>query len=263
MKKNLYLGIDIGGTYIRMVALRGLKLQRPAMLKVPSWHSVSKLETGLRRYITNFLGNQQKYLAGVGVSIAGVVDNRRGVLVRAHNIEKINGWNAKAFFSYLNAPIRIENDARCFLLSELKWGRGRGKKNAVGIAIGTGIGGAVFTDGKMYRGGHHSAGELGFMILRDEPPKFFEDLAGKAAHEKFGNRSKVRGLGVASVINAFDPEIVIIGGGAAEAKDFNLTTIVKTARAHITNPLAKKTPIVKSTLGESAQAIGAALLFAK
>ncbi len=263
MSKKIYLGVDIGGTYVRMIMLRGLKPHKPAVFKIRSEYSKKKLEALLRRHIDPFLGNEKGHLAGVGVSIAGIVDARRGVLVRVHNIPSLNGWNIKKFFAYLGAPVRVDNDARCFLISEMKWGAGQKKKNIVGVAIGTGIGGAIVVDGKMYRGSHHAAGEAGFMIMGEHPRKFFEDLAGMKAYQKFGERSRVRGLGIASIINTLDPEIVILGGGAAEAKDFYLKKIIAAARANTTNPLARKIPIVRGVLGEGAQAVGAALLFAE
>lgn len=263
MSKNLYLGVDIGGTYIRIVLLRGLRPQRPAVFKARSWHTAKKLELELRRHIDAVLGKDKKRLAGVGVSVAGIVDAQHGVLIKVYNISALNGWNIKKFFSYLDVPVRIENDVRCFLTGETKWGIGRGKKNLVGVAVGTGIGGAIVIDGKMYCGAHHSAGEIGFMVMRERPVKFFGDLAAKEAYERLGNRSRTIGLGISSIINTLDPEMVIIGGGAVQSKDFHLDVVVKTARTHLINPSAKKTPIVKGALGEGAQAIGAALLFAE
>lgn len=258
-----YLGIDIGGTYIRMIKLKGFGRQRPQVLKTRSSQKKRHLEKILQKQITVFLGNETKNLKGVGVSVAGIVERESGKLLKVNNIPSLDNWNIKRFFSYLGAPVRIDNDARCFLLAEMKWGIGRGRQNIAAVAIGTGIGGAIAVNGHMLRGAHHSAGEVGFLVMGERPVKFFEDLAAKKAYQKLGDRSETIGLGVVSIINALDPEIVILGGGATQSEDFHMGKVVKTARAYTINPLAKKTPIVKGVLGEGAQAIGAALLFAE
>ena len=256
-----YLGVDIGGTHIRMVLLKGLRPQKPLFLKMRSWNSPAKLEQALSGHIGEFLGNAEGYLAGVGVSVAGIVDEKRGVLIRVQNIPALNGWKVKNFFSYLKAPVRVANDAHCFLNGEMKWGVGQRKKHLVGVAIGTGIGGAIVIDKKFYCGANGSAGEVGFIIMREKPPKFFEDLGALTAYRRWGDRSSVIGLGVASIINMLDPEMVILGGVALMSKDFHMDVVRRIVRAHLINPMAQKTPIVKGKLGESAQAIGAALLF--
>lgn len=256
-----YLGVDIGGTHIRMALLKGLRPQKPLFLKTRSWNSPAKLEQELRKHIGEFLGNAEGHCAGVGVSVAGIVDEKRGVLVKVQNIPALNGWKAKNFFSYLKAPVRVAHDVHCFLNGEMKWGVGQEKKHVVGVAIGTGIGGAIVIDKKFYYGANGSAGEVGFIVMREKPLKFFEDLGALKAYRRWGDRSNVIGLGVASVINVLDPEMVILGGGALTSKDFHSDVVRRVARAHLINPMAKKTPIVKGKLGESAQAIGAALLF--
>lgn len=258
-----YLGIDIGGTYIRMVRLKGLRPHRPAIMKIPSSRGPAILEAKLRKHIAVFLGDTAKNLKGVGVSVAGIVDRQQGVLKRVHNIPSLDGWRVKRFFAYLGVPVRLENDVRCFLLSEMCWGAAKNKKHVVGIAIGTGIGGAIVVNGRMYYGAHGSAGEVGFIVMDAKKRKSFEDVAAREAYQKFGDRSREIGLGVASVMNVLDPEMVLLGGGAVRSKDFHLEVVRKVARSMLIDPLARQTPIVVGKLGDAAQAIGAALLFAK
>jgi len=91
----------------------------------------------------------------------------------------------------------------------------------------------------------------------------FQQLGAKGAFLKLGNRSKVIGVGIANIVNILDPDIVILGGGGGLSKNVNLQIVRVVANRYIRRPLRGKTPVVKGKLGESAQAIGAALLFHK
>ncbi len=137
-------------------------------------------------------------------------------------------------------------------------GVGRGYKNIVVLTAGTGIGGGLMVNDKIYYGSNNGAGEFGHMILDNN--KTFEQLAAKKAFLKMGDRSKIIGIGIANLINALDPQIVILGGGGVVEGGIKIGTVQKIARKYIVSPLAKKTPIIKGKLGEYSQAIGAALL---
>ncbi|NCQ02717.1 ROK family protein, partial [Candidatus Wolfebacteria bacterium] len=84
---------------------------------------------------------------------------------------------------------------------------------------------------------------------------------GKEAFLKKKDYHQVIGAGIADLINAFDPEIVILGGGPVMSGSVKIKKLKKIANRSVMSPLAKKTPIVKGKLGEYSQAIGAALLF--
>ena len=249
------IGIDIGGTKIRGVLVGGKnKIVARFSIETPKDKKIFLL--ALKDEVEKFL--QKGKVVKIGVGLPGIVDVENGKLIKAPNLSNLNGWQAKSFFAKFCKNVKIDNDSRCFLLAESRLGAGRGYKNIVGIAIGTGIGGAIMINGKIQYGSNFSAGELGHMILDDH--KTLEELAGKSAYEQHGDRSNIIGLGVASMINIFNPEIVILGGGAVAVGNVDVAIVKKNALSYIMSPLAKKTPIVRARLGKEAQAIGAALL---
>ena len=88
-----------------------------------------------------------------------------------------------------------------------------------------------------------------------------EKLGGKRAYEKYGDRSKIIGEGTASLVNVFDPDIVVLGGGGMSSGKINLHVVRGYVKKFVLSPAGKRVSIVKTELGEKAQAVGAALLF--
>lgn len=256
MKKSFYLGIDIGGTKINGLLLNA---------KTFKWRFVLHIDTPKNR--KNFLKKlgqeiekvrQENDLIGIGVGIAGIIDIKSGIVIKAPNLSFLDKWKAKKYFSQFSKKVKIDNDSRCFLIAEKTMGSGKKYNNAIGITFGTGIGGGIIIGGKIYYGKNFGAGEFGNMIINTN--RNFEELAGKKAFLKMGDRSRVVGVGVANLINIFDPEVVILGGGGIFTGGIKIKTVWKIAQKYIMSPLAKKTPIIKGKLGEYSQAIGAALL---
>lgn len=257
-----YLGIDIGGSVTKLVVLRGLEKQAVSISKFPTPKNPWTLETQLIRGIEEIIIKRHMTLSGIGIGIAGILDYKRGRVSRAHNLSQYDKWEVIRFFRWFRLPTAIDNDSRCFLRAEAAWGAGRNKKNVVGLAIGTGIGGGMMFDGAIYRGTDGSAGEVGHMVIDAPHRRTLEDLGALRAYKKFGDTTEAISIGVANLINILNPDIVILGGGAISSQYFSLNKIRLAAREFIMSPLARHTPIVKSQLGDAAQAIGAALLFA-
>ena len=257
--KKIYIGIDVGGSKIAGVALGTLggKPKRKFISVFPrTEHGFLKtLEEGMA-----ILRGKDR-VAGIGVGLPGSVDYGRGVLIRAGNLRFIKNWNAKKFFARFGSHVQVDNDSRCFLRAEALRGAGRGYRNIVGVAIGTGIGGGIITNGEMYYGTHGRAGHVGHMVINHM--KNLEQLGAKEAFLRLGNRSEIIGVGIANIINVLDPDIIILGGGGGLSKHVNPRTVRTIANKHVVRYMRGETPIVKGKLGEFAQAIGAALLFKK
>lgn len=259
-----YLGIDIGGTKIKAVLLRGLRQQKVEVSVIDT----PKQKTAFLRAINNLtrfnlVRLNRVRLSGIGIGVPGVVDRKRGIVVRAHNLPFLIGWDVKGFFEKYARNVRVDNDSRCMVRAEAAWGAARGYKNVVGLAIGTGIGGGIMIDGKMYYGKNNGAGEFGHTVLQIANHKSqivtFEELAGKRAYEKWGDRSEIVGIGIANLFRSLDPDIVVLGGGGVYGGAVKLDTVRRVARQYLT--VGKNTPIVKGKLGDAAGAVGAALLF--
>jgi predicted NBD/HSP70 family sugar kinase len=256
MKKSFYLGIDVGGTEIRGILLDRFKNRWFLVFDTPTPKNKKLFLKTLNKEIGKL--TPKKKIIGIGTGLPGSIDVKRGLLVKAPNLPFLNGWPAKKFLSKFKTKIKIDNDSRCFLRAEAVLGVGKKYKNIVALTIGTGIGGGLMINGKIYYGAHNAAGEFGHMILADK--KSLEQLGAKKAFLKTGDTGKIIGLGVADLINVLDPAIVILGGGGIVKAGVKIETVRKIARKYVMSPLAKKTPIVKGKLGEYSQAIGAALL---
>lgn len=246
------LGIDVGGTKIKAILLDN-KNKSVLVFNIATPKNKKAFLENLEREISKIIKN--KNISGIGIGLPGTIDIKRGVLIKAKNLPYLKNWQVKKSFLKFNKNIKIENDSRCFLIAEAFLGAGRKYKNIVALTIGTGIGGGIMINGKIYYGKNYVAGEFGYTIIQDE--KTLEQLGAKNAFLKYGDRSEIIGIGVANLINSFDPEVVILGGGRITNKGINLDVVKKTAKKYI---LFKNTPIVKTKLGENSQAIGAALL---
>ena len=235
--KKLIVGVDIGGSKINIIVWDGRKV-------IDSWQTSEVSLKNLEKGISHF------NISKVGIGVAGVLDYKTGCILNSPNLKFFEGFCLKKF---LNKKVRFDNDVNCFLRAEAKLGSAKGFKNALAVAMGTGIGGAVMINKEhIYLGSHGSAGEFGFMIIKDGKTweKLYQET--KDSPEK---QKQIHALGFANLINIFDPEIIVLGGNGARM------TNKKLMEKFILSPLAKKTKIVLSKLDLNATAIGAALLW--
>lgn len=265
--KNYIIGIDIGGSNIHTVLFKGGKILKSIKISTPQKTQKEFLEKlgALVMKLTSGMG--EKNISGIGCGVAGVMDLEKGIVLSSKNIIILNGFNIKNWLAYkFNCDVKIDNDARCFTRGEYLFGAGRGYKNIVGITLGTGIGGGIIVNGKMFYGANGSAGELGHMVINNG--KDFGNLTVELVRKyKFSKISlkefeKNLGIGIANIINVLDPELVIIGGGASETVKTFLPKIKMMMVKFIISPKSRRNvKIITGKLGENAGAIGAAALF--
>lgn len=293
----LTLGLDVGATTIKSAVVdeKG-KIKEFKKTK----NRVIEGDDFLVSQIANLINGYKEKLKfdKVGIGFAGSVDYKRGIVISAPNMGLIqNLYLAKTLERKCNIGIIIDNDAHCFGLAEKKSGAGKNYKNMIAITIGTGIGGAVIVDGKLYRGANNTAGEFGHMAIDASSNKIcgcgkyghFEALASGTALSKLyeeatGQRTESEliaemaskgekiaqkciihighyfALGLANLINIFDPEAIIIGGGLSEV-ELLWNTAMNNIKPYLLHKNLANTKIVKSKLGETAGVIGATLLF--
>ena len=282
--KNHVIGVDIGGTKMSAVLFDGEKVLADYMLATPK-DNLEHFMIMLKALVEPL---EQKAKAGglaikgIGVGIAGMLDFADNKVAEAPNLPLLNGLKLpENLAARLGVEkIKIDNDAHCFLRAEMKLGAGRKYKNAFGITVGTGIGGAWWHNGEIYQGAHGSAAEFGWLtvdfkegirleeayhrLTQSNPAALAEeayrgDVLAEKAYEEFGH---YLGVSLANVVNILDPEIIIVGGGVVESSDLFLSRTKKIMKQYIKSPEAKVIKIVKSKLGANAGAIGAALLVA-
>lgn len=172
MPNNTYvIGLDLGGTNIRGAAVdRSGKLW--GFRKFPT--EVQKGKTRVIRNLANLIREiQQRYpnkrLVGVGAGVPGTIQFEKGIVTRSpHFPDWKNVHLRKELALYLDVPFMVDNDANMAAIGERWKGAGKQKTNFCMITLGTGIGGGIFLNNRIFRGDHGMAGEIGHMTVHPD-----------------------------------------------------------------------------------------------
>lgn len=293
------LGIDVGGTKIEIAALdsKGEILLRH---RVANPGNYDDLLVTLRDLVEEGRGRTAR-TATVGVGIPGAVDSRT-MRVKNANATWLNGQTfSKDLEQVLGCPVKVENDANCFALSEAVDGAAAGRKIVFGVILGSGVGGGFVINGEPVTGLHHIAGEWGHIPLpwvrADEfpMPKCFcgnegcleRFLCGPALAASWkgegqrcadgieeaavaGDAAAIKALDTyvdrlgracALVINMVDPDAIVLGGGVSNLKTI-YTRVPEVMKKYAITPECR-TELLKNQHGDSSGVRGAAWLWGK
>lgn len=292
--QKTYLGIDIGGTKIAAGLVSGSSINKYKV--VPT-----QAKQGKKRVLKNLAGLINQYdlkkVTAIGLGIPGQINGKRGVVVSSPNFSK--DFHNVALQKYLHSkfrkPIRIDNDASCFTLAEAIYGSGKGAESIIGFTLGTGIGGGIVINKKIFGGHDGFAGELGHTTVvqsgnrcsckqhghveayasgRSIEKTFFQLTAKRLtaleiehlAHRGNPNAKTAYQIarialanGLANAINTFNPDIIVLGGGMAKVKDLLTGPAIALTKKLVVFPQLANTKIVISKL-KGAAILGAALL---
>ncbi|MDF1603026.1 ROK family protein [Nocardioides sp. YIM 152315] len=292
---SLFIGVDIGGTKVLATAVsRSGRVLRTARRTTPGRRvEASLVEDALTEAVQEIAGVRR--ISAIGIAAAGFVD-AQGERVRfaPHLPWRDEGVRARLAERW-SAPVVLDNDANCAARAELTYGAVGEAANALVVTMGTGIGGAVVLNGDVFRGHNGMAGEYGHMqVVPDGRPcecggtgcweqyssgnalvRFVRehgaaDLTGPmvtAAAEAgddvacaaFASVGDWLGVGLANLVAAFDPEIVVVGGGLSAAGDLLLEPARRAMRTSLVGAEHRTIPpVVRAALGPEAGAIGAA-----
>lgn len=165
--KKAYIGVDVGGMSIKagVVSTNG-KILLKERVKTSSKSSEVFLKD-LKKLIEKVLKEAKENgieVLGIGFGVPGIVDKDKGIIEKMANIQGRN-IKVKEYLSFLNLPIKMSNDANVACLAEQKFGAAKGIKDVVMLTLGTGIGGGVIIDGKLYEGREGKGTELGHITL--------------------------------------------------------------------------------------------------
>ncbi|SDJ06664.1 ROK family protein [Natribacillus halophilus] len=233
-------------------------------------------------------------LDGVAVSTAGQVNNLEGTIVHAtESIPDYTGLNVKKELEEaLRLPVAVENDVNAAALGEYWWGAARETNHFLCMTLGTGIGGAIVMNGKVYTGASFSAGEFGHMTLypggKDCPcgdkgcyemyasskslerrvEEYFgedslRDLFAKAKNENGVAEYVVDqwvsdvALGMKSLVHIFNPPLIVIGGGVSEQGDYLLDKLKRSVNAQIMPSFQRPLQLKMTQNGNDANLQGA------
>lgn len=164
-------GIDLGATKILAVIFdRGMKARAQVKAKTPGSGSAEQVQAAILSALDSALGElgmRRTDLEGIGVAVPSPVNRKKGIVLSTPNMGMKDFPLRDRLAELSGLPVALENDVQAGTLGELRGGALRGKRFAAAFFVGTGIGGGIVLDGKLYRGSTGSAGELGHMILQD------------------------------------------------------------------------------------------------
>ena len=287
------IGVDLGGTKILAgVVARDGSLVRRHERPTPQdsqEHVLTELEAAVAALLDDSV-------EAVGFGTPSPIDQEHGIVVRCVNLPLENAPLRDRMHERFGVPVGLDNDANAAAIAEWKVGAGKGTNDMVMLTLGTGVGGGVIVAGRPLRGAVGAAAELGHMVLEyDGPPcqgictgrGHLEALAsGSAAtilaQEAFGPAADAHrlvrlandgdatavailteigrklGAAIGSLVNIFDPELVVIGGGfGAAAKGYLLDPAREITRREALEPGRDTVRVVPAELGSSAGLIGA------
>ena len=318
-KKNTryVIGVDLGGTKISVGAMHADGTSRHAMHSQPTLAAdgadavvgriVSMISTTIAQTMQETGAAREDFL-GVGIGSPGPLDRKRGLVITTPNL----GWT--------NFPLRdrvaeesglratLDNDANCATLGEWWIGAAQGAQNVVGITIGTGIGGGLILDGKLYHGASDAAGEIGHTTIdstgrrcncgnygcleayasgpaianrarealvltpdsiivemaggnpADITAQMVYDASGKGdelARDVVRETARFIGTGVANLLNIFNPDVVVLAGGVAQAGEDLFGPLRAEVRRRAFKPAVDACRIVAGELDGAAGVVGA------
>ncbi|MGN6800960.1 MAG: ROK family protein [Ginsengibacter sp.] len=234
----MIIGIDLGGTKISAGIVNEEKVENIFSTKINAEGSVEEVLAHVFE-VTDKLIN--KDVTAIGIGVPGLVDPEKGVV---YDMVNIPSWKEVALQKFMNEryhlPVYVNNDANCFALGEFYFGKGKGFNSVVGLTVGTGIGGGLILNKKLFVGKNFGAGEFGMIDYKDHiyeyyaSGQFFDNVYhtnGEVVYEnaKKGDAEALRmyeemgmhlGNVIKTIIYALNPELIILGGSVRHAFPF-------------------------------------------
>ena len=267
------IGVDVGGTKILAGVIDresriGRRIERPTPVS-----SAGALIQAVEDTVSELL---EPGIAALGFGIPGTIDQPRGRVVFAPNIPladfDLREWMQVRF----ELPVGMDNDANVAAFAEASIGAGRGSRFLVMLTLGTGVGGGLILDGRPYRGAVGAAAELGHIVVEHDGPPIARELFGEganahtlveearagndAAEAALDHMGHILGSAIGSLVNIFNPEVVVIGGGFGVAGDLLIKPAIERVHREALEPGRDLVRIVPAELGPEAGLIGAGLV---
>ena len=167
--RKYYVGIDIGGTFIKGGIVDDLG-RIIVESKVPTGaeggdKAVAKNIAELVRALTQETGLETSDLSGIGMGVPGMIDSEKGEVVYSNNLRWEHFMISDEVEALTGLKVKIANDANVAALGEARFGCGRYYKTTVLLTLGTGVGGGIVLDGKLYEGNRSAGAELGHIVI--------------------------------------------------------------------------------------------------
>jgi glucokinase len=296
LEQSRVIGVDVGGTKILAAVVSrdgsiGARIERPTEVR-----SEAALLAQLDELVEELRAGAPE-VAALGFGIPSRIDQAQGRAVASVNVP-LRGTDFREQMRERHAlPVAIDNDANAAAIAEWQAGAARGAANVVMLTLGTGVGGGLILGGRPYRGASGSGAELGHVVVeldgaacrcggRGHLESYATGLvAGELARERFGQESGARdlvrraeagepdavallarigrhlGAALATLVNALEPELIVIGGGFGEAAaEFLLSSAQEVLRRDGLEPGRETVRLVLAELGTAAGVIGAGMI---
>jgi glucokinase len=309
MSARQVIAVDLGGTKLAvgLVARDGTVARH--VVEPTDLASEDALLAQLERVVGQVAGDG---VAALGVGVPSTIDQRLGRAVASVNIPLAGVALRDLLERRFEVPVLLENDANAAAVAEHRLGAARGARHVVMLTLGTGVGGGLILDDRLYRGSVGAAGELGHITIDLDGPQcqgacpgrgHLEVMASGHAADRLADRAASErpdgdlgraaaagreidprllvelasagpgdardvlehigfhlGVGIADLVNVFNPEIVVVGGGFAEAGELLLGPARKVVAERSLVPSRDVVKIVPAELGPEAGLVGAVLV---
>ncbi|WP_013325512.1 ROK family protein [Gloeothece verrucosa] len=290
MTNQAVIGIDLGGTAIKLgtflpdgTATESITIPTPQPATPQA--VLESIVTAVKQL------NRDNNCLAIGLGTPGPADAAGRIAKVAINL---SGWRDVPLADWLeketNLPTILANDANCAGLGEAWLGAGRPFKNLILLTLGTGVGGAIILDGKLFTGSGGAAAELGLISLNPDGPPCnsgnqgsLEQYAcigairrqtgkepielGKLAQEGdpdalafWRQYGRILGVGIANFLYVLTPEAVIIGGGISASSRFFFPAILSEIESRVLPICREGLQLLEAQLGNNAGMVGAARL---
>jgi glucokinase len=273
----MIIGVDCGATFIKAGLIDKSRILRKVQVATEAEKGKSVSMKNLMSAIKKIFSSK---VQAIGIGFPAPVDSKKGIIYATNNMPGWKNVNLKKIIErHFRVPCHINNDARCFALAESTYGSGKGKKNIVGITLGTGVGMGIIIDSKLYSGHTGAAGEISKVpyhgqnieklanlhffktVAHMEPQEMLiklkkHDISSQKLMNQYG---KNLGILITVIVNIMDPELIILGGGLASMFPYFKKALYAEIKKHCFEQVYKNMRIIQSTL-DNAAVLGAASL---
>ena len=272
------IGVDLGATNIRSAMVKEDKISNIKSKRINSAGTEEDVLQDVFELVDALMAGK---VQAIGIGVPGVVDLQKGIV---YDVQYIPSWKEvhlkKRMEKRYGIPVFVNNDANCFALGELYFGKGKAVDSMIGLAIGTGMGAGIIINKKLYAGPNCGAGEFGMVEYLDKvyeyycSGQFFQNvyqLDGEVVFQnaKNGDKEALKlyeimgthlGNAIKMIMYTYDPELIILGGSVRLAYDFFKGTMWARIQTFAYSKSIEKLKIQISEL-ENSGLLGAAALY--
>jgi glucokinase len=298
MSKVAVVGVDLGGTKIYTAAadLRG-RIVSEVVLSTRAERGPAAVIDEIVKSVDDALcaaGAGRRAVKTVGVGAPGPVDFARGLIADPPNLPRWRNVPLRSILKKrLGVPVLVDNDANLAGLAEVRFGAARGFGDVVYVTVSTGIGGGILFGGQIHRGADGAAGEVGHMTVFPGGPRCncgnrgcleavasgtafrrlrgytTKDAAdriarggalGRKARRDIEDLADWLGLGLANLVNIFNPQVIVVGGGLSNLGPVLFVPLKAAVRKYGFSIAGRRVKVLRAKLGKRVGVMGAIAL---